>query len=128
MEPHKLLYVDASVTLSALVDDYILKTGLRKRLKRKDGTEIINRHREKMADTLTEASQIDECDHDSILASLRKTLDVMKDIEYQCSGSDLSEYKNRRKDVEKISSILHIGRTYHNDAMKRLKNLRKKTV
>lgn len=128
MEPHKLLYVDASVTLSSLVDDYIRNTGLRKRLKRKDGTEIINRHREKMADTLTDASHVEECNHDSILGCVRKTIDVMKDIEYQCSGSDLSEYKNRRKDVEKIISILHIGRTYHDDAIKRLKNLRKKTT
>jgi len=124
MEKQKLVYMEAALTLTGLIDEYILNFGFRKRRIGKDGKEIINQTLEKKADMLTEASMIDEWEQDSIVSSVRRTIDAMKVIEYECSGSDLSEYKDRRKNVEKILSIMHIGRTYHDDAIKRLKKLR----
>lgn len=124
MEKHQLIYMEAAITLTDLVDEYISHFGFRKRTKTKDGVELINRTLEKRADNLTNASSIDEWEYQSILDATRRTVDAMRDIEYECSGSDLSAYKNRRKNIEKITSILRIGRTYHDDALKRLKKIR----
>jgi len=124
MEKQQIVYMEAALTLTGLVDEYILNFGFRKRSIDKKGKEIINTFLEKKADNLTEASTTEEWEQDCIVSSVHKTIDVMKEIEYECSGSNLSEYKDRRRSVEKILSIMHIGRTYHDDAIKRLKKLR----
>lgn len=124
MEKQVQFYMEAAITLTDLVDEYITHFGFRKRTKTKKGAELINRTLERRADNLTSASSVEEWDHQSILDATRRTIDVMRDIEYECSGTDLSAYKDRRKNLEKILSIVHIGRTYHDDALKRLKKIR----
>ena len=124
MENQTRLCLEAAKTLLSLVDEYIDHFGFLKRKKTKDGKEIINRVLEKRAETLTVASCVEEWDQESIVESTRRTIEAMKEIEYECSGTDLSQYKDRRRNLEKILSIMHIGRTYHDDAMKRLKKIR----
>ena len=116
--------MEAATTLLSLVDEYIDRFGFLKRKKTKDGKEIVNLILERRADNLLSASSIEEWDYESIVASTRRTIDAMRDIEYECSGTDLSAYKDRRRNVEKILSIMHIGKTYHEDAIKRLKKIR----
>jgi len=67
MEKQKLVYMEAALTLTGLIDEYILNFGFRKRRIGKDGKEIINQTLEKKADMLTEASMIDEWEQDSIV-------------------------------------------------------------
>jgi len=124
MEIQTKVYMEAATTLLSLVDEYIDRFGFLKRKKTKEGKEIINPILERRADNLLSASSIEEWDYESIVASTRRTVDAMRDIEYECSGTDLSAYKDRRRNVEKILSIMHIGKTYHEDAIKRLKKIR----
>jgi hypothetical protein len=124
MEIQTKVYMEAATTLLSLVDEYIDRFGFSKRKKTKDGKEIINPIFERRIDNLLSASSIEEWDYESIVASTRRTIDAMRDIEYECSGTDLSAYKDRRRNVEKILSIMHIGKTYHEDAIKRLKKIR----
>jgi hypothetical protein len=124
MEIQTRVYMEAATTLLSLVDEYIDRFGFLKRKKTKDGKEIVNLILERRADNLLSASSIEEWDYESIVASTRRTIDAMRDIEYECSGTDLSAYKDRRRNVEKILSIMHIGKTYHEDAIKRLKKIR----
>jgi len=49
----------------------------------------------------------------------------MKDIEYEATNS-VDEYVTRRKRMEQVKSILLIGRSHPDSAIKRLKGLKPK--
>lgn len=124
MEQASKLYLEAATTLDALIDEYINHFEFRKIRYTKDGKAFVNSYFAKKADSLIEASAMDDLDHRSVTQAVRRTMDVMVDLERICTAIVLPEYRERRKNLEKILSILHIGRTYHDDAIRRLKKLR----
>ena len=73
-------------------------------------------------DRLNNASAIEEETADSVKKSVKKTLDVMKDIE-AARGGDMEGYTKRHKILSEIPSILHIGAAYPQSALSRLAKL-----
>jgi len=73
-------------------------------------------------DRLNNASMVEEETADSVKKSVKKTLDVMKDIE-AARGGDMEGYAKRYKVMSEIPSILHIGSAYPQSALSRLAKL-----
>jgi len=119
----ELVYMEASITLNDLLSEYIAEFGMRPKNKREDDKLTES---EKQANFLVNASGIDELSYENVLSACNRTINVMKDIEYDLISGDLGEHKDRRRKVEQILSIMHIGRAYPDSAIKRLKGLRPK--
>jgi hypothetical protein len=113
----------AAVTLNDIVTEYISEFGMIPKNKKEDDKLTES---EKEANFLIKASWLDDLTYDTILAACNKTIEVMKNIEYDLISGDLYEHKERRRKVEQILSIMHIGRAYPESAVKRLKGLRPK--
>ena len=119
----ELVYMEASITLNDLVAEYIAEFGMRPKNKREDDKLTES---EKEANFLVNASGVDELSYENVLSACNRTINVMKNIEYDLISGDLGEHKDRRRKVEQILSIMHIGRAYPDSAIKRLKGLRPK--
>lgn len=119
----ELVYMEASITLNDLVAEYIAEFGMRPKNKKEDDKLTES---EKQANFLVNASGVDELSYENVLSACNRTINVMKDIEYDLISGDLGEHKDRRRKVEQILSIMHIGRAYPDSAIKRLKGLRPK--
>jgi hypothetical protein len=113
----------AAVTLNDIVNEYISEFGMIPKNKKEDDKLTES---EKEANFLIKASWLDDLTYDTILAACNRTIEVMKNIEYDLISGDLYEHKERRRKVEQILSIMHIGRAYPESAVKRLKGLRPK--
>jgi hypothetical protein len=113
----------AAVTLNDIVTEYISEFGMIPKNKKEDDKLTES---EKEANFLIKASWLDDLTYDTILAACNRTIEVMKNIEYDLISGDLYEHKERRRKVEQILSIMHIGRAYPESAVKRLKGLRPK--
>ena len=113
----------AAVTLNDIVTEYISEFGMIPKNKKEDDKLTES---EKEENFLIKASWLDDLTYDTILAACNKTIEVMKNIEYDLISGDLYEHKERRRKVEQILSIMHIGRAYPESAVKRLKGLRPK--
>jgi hypothetical protein len=121
---NNMVNIEASITLNDIVREYIMEFDYWQ----KDGSkkEIELTTSEKKGLALTAASYVEELDRESIVKAIRKTISVMNDIEYNLIGGDLSAYKDRRRKVEQILSIIHVSSAYPANAVKRLKMIRPK--
>ena len=115
---------EALVTLNTLVRCYVKEFNL----KPKPEDREVPSDMEKAYDNLVKASQSDETDYNSVRQAVLKTVSVLRDIENNLVSHNLPDYIKSRRNIEQINSILHIGRVYPNNAIKRLKALRPTTV
>jgi len=118
-----IVLMEATITLQELVNEYINEFGLGPR-PRMVGVPPSNA--EKQGDILMSVSIVDDMDRDSVVRACIKTVSAMNDFENEFVISDLSSRRDRRRKIEQIKSILHISRTYPENAIKRLKGLRPK--
>lgn len=122
---HEIVYLECVVTLNEIVARYIKEFNMRP-VKKNGDKKIIES--EKMADLLVSASHVEDINYDNVVSACNKTIGIMKDIEYELINGDLGEHKDQRRLVEQLLSILHIGRSYPDNAIKRAKALMQKTV
>ena len=122
---HEIVYLECVVTLNEIVARYIKEFNMRP--VKKNGDKKITES-EKMADLLVSASHVEDINYDNVVSACNKTISIMKDIEYELISGDLGEHKDQRRLVEQLLSILHIGRSYPDNAIKRAKALMQKTV
>ena len=118
-----MVYVTAAVTLNDILNEYMKEFGL---LPRPRGPGVQQTKAEKRGEDLMYASYIEDPDYDSVIKACRKTVMKLEDFENEVVTSDLSEQRERRRKVEQIISIMHISRTYPDNAIKRLRELRPK--
>jgi hypothetical protein len=118
-----MVNVEAATTLNSIIDEYISEFHM---MPRKKEIGIPKSTKERKAEQMMAASSIDELEYETVREAVSKTVSVMREIEYEIVTHDLSEYKDRRRKVEEILSILHVGRAYPDKAIKRLKSLRPK--
>jgi hypothetical protein len=121
LDMQNMVYVEAAVTLNDIVNEYMREFGL---MPRPRGPGVQQTKAEKRGEDLMHASYIEEPDYDSVIKACRKTVMKLEDFENEVVTSDLSEQRDRRRKVEEIISIMHISRTYPENAIKRLKRLR----
>jgi hypothetical protein len=119
-----MIGTEALITLNALVMDYLSEFNMRPKPEDKDTPS----ESEKAYDALVKASQSDESDYDSVRNAVSKTVYIMRDIENNLISHNLANYIERRRAIEQINSILHIGRAYPQQAISRVKALRPKHV
>ena len=112
MDKQQIIILDASILIGELIQEYIDNFKFRVPLK---------------TENLINASFIEEPTMDEVKGAIWRILNVMKDIEYDAT-SMVDEYVNRRKKIEQIKSILLIGRSHPDSAIKRLKGLKPKYV
>jgi len=122
---HEIVYLECVITLNGIVARYIEDFSMRP-VKKNDDKRLTES--EKMADLLVSASHVEDINYDNVVSACNKTIGIMKDIEYELISGDLGEHKERRHLVEQLLSILHIGRAYPDNAIKRAKALMPKTV
>jgi len=122
---HEIVYLECVITLNGIVARYIEDFSMRP-VKKNDDKRLTES--EKMADLLVSASHVEDINYDNVVSACNKTIGIMKDIEYELISGDLGEHKERRRLVEQLLSILHIGRAYPDNAIKRAKALMPKTV
>ena len=118
-----MVNTEATITLNDLVAGYLKEFGLGPKVREEDEP-IVKTSAEKRGEMLVHASFIDEPDYTSVIRAARRTVSVLEDFENEVVTSDLSEQRNWRRKIEQIISIMHISRTYPQDAIKRLKRLR----
>ena len=106
---HEMVGIEAILTLNDLVMDYLNEFNMRPKPK---AAGIPLTQAEKAAQAMIEASGIDEPEHDKVVSAVYKTTSIMRGIEQELVSYDLSKYIKRRKTVEQINSIMHIGRAY----------------
>ena len=106
------VFVEASVLLSDLVGGYI---------------DYFKFRDEKKIKSLMDASAIIEETHDGVKAAIARTVGAMHEIEYNATG-ELNEYVRHRKNLEQVKSIVYIGQTFPEKAIKRMKGLRTKLL
>ena len=121
---NNMVNIEASITLNDIVREYIMEFDYWQKDGSKKETELTTNEKKGLA--LTAASYVEELDRESIVKAIRKTISVMNDIEYNLVGGDLSAYKDRRRKVEQILSIIHVSSAYPANAVKRLKMIRPK--
>lgn len=119
-----LVGAEALVTLNALVRRYVKEFNFKPKPEDKE----VPSDMEKAYDNLVKASWSDETDYNSVRQAVLKTVSVLRDIENNLVSHNLPDYIKSRRNIEQINSILHIGRVYPDNAIKRLKALRPKTV
>ena len=112
MDKQQIIILDASILIGELIQEYIDNFKFRDTRK---------------TENLINASFIEEPTMDEVKGAIWRILNVMKDIEYDAT-SMVDEYVNRRKKIEQIKSILLIGRSHPDSAIKRLKGLKPKYV
>lgn len=112
MDKQQIIILDASILIGELIQEYIDNFKFRDPRK---------------TENLINASFIEEPTMDEVKGAIWRILNVMKDIEYDAT-SVVDEYVNRRKKIEQIKSILLIGRSHPDSAIKRLKGLKPKYV
>jgi hypothetical protein len=112
MDKQQIIILDASILIGELIQEYIDNFKFRDPRK---------------TENLINASFIEEPTMDEVKGAIWRILNVMKDIEYDAT-SMVDEYVNRRKKIEQIKSILLIGRSHPDSAIKRLKGLKPKYV
>jgi len=112
MDKQQIIILDASILIGELIQEYIDNFKFRDPRK---------------TENLINASFIEEPTMDEVKGAIWRILNVMKDIEYDAT-SMVDEYVNRRKKIEQIKSILLIGRSHPDGAIKRLKGLKPKYV
>ena len=112
MDKQQIIILDASILIGELIQEYIDNFKFRDPRK---------------TENLINASFIVEPTMDEVKGAIWRILNVMKDIEYDAT-SMVDEYVNRRKKIEQIKSILLIGRSHPDSAIKRLKGLKPKYV
>jgi len=112
MDKQQIIILDASILIGELIQEYIDNFKFRDPRK---------------TENLINASFIEEPTMDEVKGTIWRILNVMKDIEYDAT-SMVDEYVNRRKKIEQIKSILLIGRSPPDSAIKRLKGLKPKYV
>jgi len=122
---HEIVYLECVITLNGIVARYIKEFNMRP-VKKNEDKKITES--EKMADLLVNASHVEDINYDNVVSACNKTIGIMKDIEYELISGDLGEHKDQRRLVEQLLSILHIGRAYPDNAIKRAKALMPKTV
>jgi hypothetical protein len=122
---HEIVYLECVITLNGIVARYIKEFNMRP-VKKNEDKKITES--EKMADLLVNASYVEDINYDNVVSACNKTIGIMKDIEYELISGDLGEHKDQRRLVEQLLSILHIGRSYPDNAIKRAKALMPKTV
>jgi hypothetical protein len=110
MDKQQIIILDASILIGELIQEYIDNFKFRDPRK---------------TENLINASFIEEPTMDEVKGAIWRILNVMKDIEYDAT-SMVDEYVNRRKKIEQIKSILLIGRSHPDSAIKRLKGLKPK--
>ena len=110
MDKQQIIILDASILIGELIQEYIDNFKFRDPRK---------------TENLINASFIEEPTMDEVKGAIWRILNVMKDIEYDAT-SVVDEYVNRRKKIEQIKSILLIGRSHPDSAIKRLKGLKPK--
>ena len=120
-----LIGVEALTTLNDLVMEYLDEFNMRPKPK---DVGIPQTRAEKAAENLIRASHAEETDYQSVMSAINKTVGVMRDIEQDLISHDLGKYKDRRRKVEQLGSIMHISRAYPDSALKRLKDMRPKKV
>ena len=84
--------------------------------------ERIKTKREKGIELLINASTVNEETIDGVSLAVLSTIEAMRKLEHDSSG-DITERKEFRRLIEQIKSIMHIGKAYPDDAMKRLSRL-----
>lgn len=112
MDKQQIIILDASILIGELIQEYIDNFKFRDPRK---------------TENLINASFIEEPTMDEVKGAIWRILNVMKDIEYDAT-SMVDEYVNRRKKIEQIKSILLIGRSHPDSAIRRLKGLKPKYV
>ena len=117
--------VEAVVVLNDLVIAYLDEFNMRPKPKE---VGIPQTRAEKAAENLIKASHAEETDYGSVVSVINKTASVMRDIEQDLISHDLGKYIDRRRKVEQLNSIMHISRSYPDNAMKRLKALKPQKV
>jgi len=110
MDKQQVIFIEAAVLLNDIVDEYINYFKFRD---------------ERKNEKLIERSTLRDDNIEGLKKALFCVLEVMNWIEYEAT-SELGEYVARRKKVEQIQSILHIGRSHPDSAIKRLRGLRPK--
>ena len=121
----ELVGVEAVVVLNDLVMAYLDEFNMRPKPKE---VGIPQTRAEKAAENLIKASHAEETDYGSVVSVINKTASVMRDIEQDLISHDLGKYIDRRRKVEQLNSIMHISRSYPDNAMKRLKALKPQKV
>jgi ferritin len=121
---NQMVFTEASITLNDIVFDYMKEFGLLPRVRELYEPKT---KAEKRGEDLIESSYIEEPDYGSVIKACRKTVMKLEDFENEVVTSDLSEQRDRRRKIEEIISIMHISRTYPENAIKRLKRLRPQT-
>jgi len=109
MDKQQIIILDASILIGELIQEYIDNFKFRDPRK---------------TENLINASFIEEPTMDEVKGAIWR---IVKDIEYDAT-SMVDEYVNRRKKIEQIKSILLIGRSHPDSAIKRLKGLKPKYV
>jgi anion-transporting ArsA/GET3 family ATPase len=117
--------LEAIFTLNALVEEYLNEFNMRPKPK---DVGIPLTKAEKAAEAMLNASSADDLTNATVTTAIRRTVGVMRDIEQDLISHDLSKYIERRKKVEQLGSIMHIGRAYPESAVKRLKLLKPEKV
>jgi hypothetical protein len=117
--------LEAIFTLNALVEEYLNEFNMRPKPK---DVGIPQTKAEKAAEAMLNASSADDLTNATVTTAIRRTVGVMRDIEQDLISHDLSKYIERRKKVEQLGSIMHIGRAYPESAVKRLKLLKPEKV
>ena len=110
MDKQDIIALDATMLIGELVQEYINNFKFRD---------------ERKNEKLINASYIEDLTMDCIKDAIWKIISVMKDIEYEATNS-VDEYVTRRKRMEQVKSILLIGRSHPDSAIKRLKGLKPK--
>jgi hypothetical protein len=123
MEKIDAVNIEAVQTLNAIISEYLQEFDLSPHPK---SPGLPQTPRQKAVENMIAASVIDELNYDTVRSAVNKVVYIMRSIEQDMISSDLSKYFNRRKNVEQIGSILHIGRAYPDKAIKRLRDLRPK--
>lgn len=118
-----MVNTEASITLNDLVIGYIKEFGLSPNVREKDEP-VKKTPSEKRGEMLVHASFIEEPDYTSVIRAVRRTVSVLEDFENEVVTGDLSEQREWRRKIEQIASIMHVSRTYPENAIKRLKRLR----
>lgn len=112
----------AADTIHHFTNQYIKKFGFEKARNRKVEDRTV-----KMLNRLVHASYVEEKTYEGILKAVKNLSYVFLDIELD-AGANYLEMTKWRKSLEEINSIMHIGRTYPDNAIIRLKHLEQNPV
>jgi len=121
MEKIDAVSIEAMQTLNALINEYIHEFRL---TTHPNVPGLPQTPRQKATENMIIASGVEELNYDTVRDAVNKVVYIMRSIEQDIVSSDLSKYFDRRRTVEQLKSILHIGRAYPDKAIKRLKDLR----